>query len=106
MNITTVKPAISIDQILNPWTREILSPQAVKLYEAVWHRMRLRKVSSVWMDDAEASVRSRMRIELIPNARAQLLNMGLLTCKEGSKQWLYTYIEQPEAEPENTKLDI
>jgi hypothetical protein len=94
MDDTAAKPAVSVDDILSPWHKEILTPNAVKFYEAAWHRMRIKGQTKIWMDDAEASRRSRILIKFIPTARAELINAGLLRCWQGAQQWQYEYIEQ------------
>jgi hypothetical protein len=86
------------NEILSAWHREILSSNAVKLYEACWYRMKNSGgKTSVWMDDEEASRRSRILIRNVPNARAELINVGLLECWQGSSQWSYGYVEPDDA---------
>src|ERR1700731_3058032 len=97
---TPNRPVANTAEILSAWNREILSANAVKLYEAVWHRMRIKKVAQVWMDDVEASMRSRTQIQFIPAARAELVNTGLLECRQGSREWSYIYIGQSEYDAE------
>jgi hypothetical protein len=94
MDNTVAKPIVSVDEILSPWHREILSGHAVKMYEAVWHRMRIKGQTQIWADDEEISRRSRTLIGFIPGARCELINAGLLECREGFRQWSYKYIEQ------------
>ena len=94
MDNTVAKPIVSVNDILSPWQREILSPSAVKLYEAIWHRMRIKGQTRIWADDPEASIRSRTLIQFIPGARTELSNAGLLECWQGFRQWSYKYIEQ------------
>jgi hypothetical protein len=91
------QPVVDPEQILSAWHREILTPNAVKLYEACWHRMNNAGKTQVWMDDEEASRRSRILIRNVPNARAELTNVGLLECWQGSRQWSYAYVEPDDA---------
>ena len=97
MNTNTLKPVVDVNEILSPWHREILSQHAVKLYEACWHRMKNSGKTQVWMDDEEASRRSRILIRNVPDARAELINVGLLECWHGSRQWSYGYVEPDDA---------
>jgi hypothetical protein len=92
-----LQPAVDPEQILSPWHREILTTNAIKLYEACWHRMKNAGKTSVWLDDSEASVRARILIRNVPNARAELINIGLLECWQGSRQWSYGYVESDDA---------
>jgi hypothetical protein len=94
MNEQQPQPAIDIDQILSPWHREILSGPAQKLYEAVWHQMRIKCVTTIWLNDIEASRRARVLIQFIPAARTELIDGGLVECQQGIRQWSYTYLEQ------------
>jgi hypothetical protein len=89
----TFNPVEDPEQILSVWHRSILSPQAVQLYTAIWYKMRNRgQQTTVWMDDEEASRRARILIRSVPNARAELINVGLLECWQGSSQWSYSYV--------------
>jgi hypothetical protein len=99
----TLKPAINPEDILSSWHREILSPNAVKLYEACWHRMRIKGRTELWMDDEEASTRARVLIQHIPAARTELVNLGLLECRQGLRQWRFAYIEQTEPNEANSE---
>jgi hypothetical protein len=96
--MNTEQPTIEISEILNNWHREILSGHAQKLYEAVWHQMRIKGATTIWLGDAEASRRSRMLIQHIPAARTELIDIGLLQCWQGNRQWSYEYIEQTDAQ--------
>jgi hypothetical protein len=99
-NLETVHP----DEILTPWNREILSPNAVRLYEAIWHYMRNLGQAAIWLSDDEASRRAKILIRYIPAARAELINTQLLEGREGARQWKYSYLEQ--RSPEFDDADV
>jgi hypothetical protein len=88
-----LQPVVDPEQILSPWHRGILTTNAIKLYEACWHRMKNAGKTQVWMDDEEASRRARILVQHVSNARAELSNVGLLECWQGSRQWSYSYVE-------------
>jgi hypothetical protein len=102
MDNTAAKPVVKVEDVISEFHREILTPNAIRLYEACWHRMRVKGQTQVWMDDPEASIRSRTLIGFIPAARCELINAGLLECWQGTQQWKYTYIEQTEPNEEET----
>jgi hypothetical protein len=92
MDVQQPQHAINIDQILSPSQQAILSYDAQRLYEAVWHQMRIKCATTIWLNDIEASRRSRTIIQHIPTARVELMDRGLLECKQGLRQWSYTYV--------------
>lgn len=88
----TLKPVVNVDELLSPWHREILSTEAQKLYCAVWGVMKDRNAQSTWMDDAQASRRSRVLIQYIPGAQSELVRAGLMHLKPGENQTKYEFV--------------
>jgi hypothetical protein len=83
-----------IEDVLSEFHRAILSPDAQKLFLAVWFKMARSASSEAWFSDEQASIKARVMIQRIPAARAELLDAGLVTVRKGSLQVLYSYVEQ------------
>jgi hypothetical protein len=94
-----LKTVVSVDELLSPWHKEILSTNAQKLYCAVWSVMKDRNTQSTWMDDAQASRRSRVLIQHIPGAQSELVRSGLMHLEPGENQTKYEFVADG-AEPQ------
>jgi hypothetical protein len=103
--VNTTDLQVEPEQILSLWNREILSANAVKMYTAVWFRMRNSNSAQVWMSDEDISRRARLLIQFVPSARLELAKARLLECKQGNQDWLYSYQEQscPEFDDDHTQ---
>jgi hypothetical protein len=83
-----------IQDVLSEWHREILSPEAQRLFLAIWFGMARSASTECWFSDEQASVKARTVIQRIPGARKELLDAGLVRARKGQLQWNYGYIEQ------------
>jgi hypothetical protein len=87
------------EELLSPFHREVLSKNAVKLYEAVWKRMANRNVSVLWMFNDEASCRARVLLKDIAGAQSELSRAGLMWLTPGDGgQTHYRFVVDDEAE--------
>jgi hypothetical protein len=83
-----------IEDVLSEWHQEILSPDAQRMFLAIWFGMARNASTECWFSDEQASIKARVVLQRIPAARAELVNAGLVTVRRGQLQWLYGYIEQ------------
>jgi hypothetical protein len=97
---TTTNVATTHVQPLSEFHLEMLSANAAKLYEAVWSRMASKNVSEIWMDDTEASRRSRVALQFIGAAQSELARSGLFAMTPGLRQVKYEFVSDPDAEIE------
>jgi hypothetical protein len=93
-----LRTVVSVDELLSPWHKEILSTNAQKLYCAVWSVMKDRNAQSTWMDDAQASRRSRVLIQHIPGAQSELVRAGLMHLEPGENQTKYEFVAEETAQ--------
>jgi hypothetical protein len=83
-----------IEDVLSEWHQEILSPDAQRMFLAIWFGMARNASTECWFSDEQASIKARVILQHIPSARAELVNAGLVTIHKGSLQWKYSYVEQ------------
>jgi hypothetical protein len=63
---------LTAEDILSEYHRKLLSPNAVRLYVAVWFRMGSRNATEIWLTDEDASCRARILLQDIPAAQSEL----------------------------------
>ena len=85
-------------QPLSEFHLEMLSPNAAKLYQAIWLRMSSRNATTIMLDDAEASRRSRVLMQHIPAAQSELAKAGLFIMVPGINMTRYEFVSDPETE--------
>lgn len=93
--LTKYQP-VRAEEILSPSHLENLSPAAIRLYAAAWNKMSFRQVTQIWMDDTEASIRSRVPLEVLRSAQSELARSGLLLLISGETKTWYEFIEDPD----------
>jgi hypothetical protein len=85
------KPFLKARDILSPDVCAKLTPEARGLYAAVWNRLTLKKLTSLWMHDDEAARRSLMIANRLPSAQSELSRFGLLVLIPGEIQTRYEF---------------
>jgi hypothetical protein len=90
---------LTAEEILSEHHRQLLGPHAVRLYVAVWFRMRSRNATEVWLTDEDASCRARILLKDIPSAQSELAQARLLELVSGEGQTRYTFVDDPERFP-------
>ena len=86
------------EEVLNDWYRSTLSPNAIKLYEAVWLRMASRGATVVSLSNDDASRRARVTLQHLPAAQSELFNAGLLLMDPGTHTTQYTFVDEAEVQ--------
>ena len=69
---------LTAEEILSECHRKLLSPNAIRLYVAVWFRMRSRNAMEIWLTDEDASCRARILLKDIPAAQSELAKARLM----------------------------
>ena len=87
---------LTAEDILSYYQRQLLTPNAVRLYVAVWFRMGSRNATQVWLTDDEASCRPRIPLLDIPGAQSELARTRLLKLFPGDGQMRYTFVNDPD----------
>jgi len=87
---------LTAEEILSEYDRQLLSPNAVRLYVAVWFRMRSRNATEIWLTDEDVSCRSRVLFADIPSAQSELAKARLLELVRGDGQTRYTFVDDPD----------
>ena len=82
-------------EILSEFNLARMSPNAVKVYTAIWNRMAYKGVAQLWLDDADLSIRARISIQLIPAIQTKLVRSGLMRLVSGTSKVLYEFVEDP-----------
>lgn len=75
----------------------LLGTQAKRLYAAIWNRLAMRGLNSMWMTDAEVIRRSRINPAMIDEIRSELCRAGLMHIVPGAVQNKYEICD-PDAE--------
>jgi hypothetical protein len=81
---------------LSYYHRQLLTPNAVRLYVAIWFRMGSRNATQVWLTDEEASCRARIPLQDIPGAQSELARTRLLELFPQDGQMRYTFVDDPD----------
>src|SRR5271154_3855332 len=97
---------LTAEEILSEYHRQLLSPNAVRLYVAVWFRMGSRNATEVWLTDEDASSRARILLKDIPAAQSELAKARLMELVSGDGQTRYTFVEDPEHVRSSTLNEI
>jgi hypothetical protein len=87
---------LTAEEILSEYHRKLLSPNAVRLYVAVWFRMGSRNATEIWLTDEDASCRARILLQDIPAAQSELAKARLMEIVPGDGQTRYTFVDDPE----------
>jgi hypothetical protein len=87
---------LTAEEILSEYHRELLSPNAVRLYVAIWFRMGSRNATEIWLSDEDASCRARILLKDIPAAQSELVTARLMELVPGDGQTRYTFVDDPE----------
>jgi hypothetical protein len=87
---------LTAEDILSECHRKLLSPNAVRLYVAVWFRMGSRNATEIWLTDEDASCRARILLQDIPAAQSELAKTTLMEIVPGDGQTRYTFVDDPE----------
>lgn len=87
---------VAPEEILSEFHLARLSPNAVKVYSAIWNRMAYKGVDQLWLDDADLSIRARISIQLIPAIQTKLARSGLMRLVPGTSKVLYEFVENPD----------
>jgi|ERR1700730_4478313 len=87
---------LTAEDILSECHRKLLSPNAVRLYVAVWFRMGSRNATEIWLTDEDASCRARILLQDIPAAQSELAKATLMEIVPGDGQTRYTFVDDPE----------
>ena len=87
---------LTAEDILSEYHRKLLSPNAVRLYVAVWFRMGSRNATEIWLTDEDASCRARILPQDIPAAQSELAQATLMEIVPGDGQTRYTFVDDPE----------
>ena len=82
--------------ILSEYHRKLLSPNAVRLYVAVWFRMGSRNATEIWLTDEDASCRARILLQDVPAAQSELAKAKLMEIVPGDGQTRYAFVDDPE----------
>mgnify|MGYP001477620190 CR=1 FL=1 len=86
---------VATRQPLSEWHLEMLSPNAAKLYQTIWARMARKNLTTIVLDDAEASRRARVLMHHIPAAQSELARANLLEMSPGVGLTKYTFVSDP-----------
>jgi hypothetical protein len=89
INETPIQTFIKAEQILNPFHLEMLSRDAKNLYSTVWNRFKKTTQKTLWMYDRDVAIRSRIKLERLPAAQAELVRTGLIHLTPGAVQSRY-----------------
>lgn len=89
INESPVPTFVKTEQILNEFHLEMLSRDAKNLYSTVWNRFKKTTQKTLWMYDKDVAVRSRIKLERLPAAQAELVRAGLIHLVPGAVQTQY-----------------
>ena len=84
-------------QPLSEFHLEMLSQNAVKLYQAVWSRMSRLSTTVVVLNNAEASRRSRVLMLHLGAAQSELASANLFLMAPGGSATRYEFVADPGA---------
>jgi hypothetical protein len=90
------------EQILSEFHREVLSQDAIKLFEAVWFRMAYSGVTQIRMADDQVSIRARVPLHRIAAAQSELSAAGLLEIDPFDQEVRYGFIDDEDEANINT----
>jgi len=96
-NTSSLLPAVDVSEYLNEFYQQMLSQPAQKVYCAVAHLLKDRKQTSIWLDDAQVSRRSRVLIQYIPGAQSEIARAGLMHLEPGLNAVKYELVTEDEA---------
>jgi hypothetical protein len=85
---------ITPESVLSEFHLAMLSPNAVKVYVAVWKFMSERNQTAVRVSDDAVSLKARVQVIFIPDAQRELAMAGLLELLPGDYETQYGYVEQ------------
>lgn len=80
----TVYQYQNAQRLLPEEIRNHLSPAAVALYVRLWNLAAKKICNEIWVSDKAASVMARVDIDLLPQARDEVEQIGLWSIKYGN----------------------
>jgi hypothetical protein len=81
------------DEVLNPWHREILSANAVRIYEQIYYRMAARHATEVSMKNDELSRRAKVALWGLDAALSELSNANVLMIDPREDHAIYYFVD-------------
>jgi hypothetical protein len=83
--------ATTPEQIMYPEDLAMLSPAAIRLFCGLWRIMAERQQSAVRLPDETASIRGRVLMKDLQDAKDELVRVGLLTILSTEKKDVMSY---------------
>ena len=81
------------DEVLNPWLREILSANAVRIYEQIYFRMAARDATEVSIKNDELSRRARVPMWGLDAVLSELSSAGALMIDPHEDRATYYFVD-------------
>jgi hypothetical protein len=85
---------ITPEEILSEYHRALLSPDATKIYAAIWYKMRFNNTTIEYFADEKLSIKARVPLNRIPAARSELSAAGLLEMTPYHEGVQYRFLEE------------